>query len=114
MQMGPGNDVDYIADFDGGVTAEGYKGLPTLIWTAVKGLPISWTIPYKDGYESQALAYSEDEGKTWIKLDGGANVPVIPRPPYSGNVVTGFRDRSSSKTVNSIAFSTSLPANPKR
>lgn len=92
VQMGPGNEVDFIADFDGGVVPEGYKGLPTLVWTAVKGLPISWTIPYKDGYESQALAYSEDEGQTWIKLDGGANVPVIPRPPYEGNVVTGFRD----------------------
>lgn len=92
VQMGPGNEVDYLADFDGGVVAEGYKGLPTLIWTAVKGLPISWTIPYKDGYESQALAYSEDNGVTWKKLDGGANVPVIPRPPYNGSVVTGFRD----------------------
>ncbi|CDR99165.1 hypothetical protein [Sporisorium scitamineum] len=92
VQMGPGNEVDFVADFDGSVVAAGYKGLPTLIWTAVKGLPISWTIPYKDGYESQALAYSEDNGVTWTKLDGGANVPVIPRPPYSGNVVTGFRD----------------------
>ncbi|KAJ1021166.1 hypothetical protein NDA16_003952 [Ustilago loliicola] len=92
VQMGPGNEVDYIADFDGGVIAEGYKGLPTLIWTAVKGLPISWTIPYNDGYESQALAYSEDSGVTWKKLDGGANVPVIPRPPYNGSMVTGFRD----------------------
>lgn len=92
VQMGPGNAVDPVADFDGGVVAKGYKGLPTLIWTAVKGLPISWTIPYNDGYESQALAYSEDKGKSWIKLDGGANVPVIPLPPYTGNVVTGFRD----------------------
>ena len=92
VQMGPGNQVDFIADFDGSVVAEGYRGLPTLIWTAVKGLPISWTIPYTDGYESQALAYSEDQGKTWNKLEGGANVPVIPRPPYEGSVVTGFRD----------------------
>ncbi|KAJ1018755.1 hypothetical protein NDA13_006442 [Ustilago tritici] len=92
VQMGPGDAVDYIADFDGGVVAKGYKGLPTLIWTAIKGLPISWTIPYKDGYESQALAYSEDSGVTWKKLDGGANVPVIPRPPYNESVVTGFRD----------------------
>uniref|UniRef100_V5EXI9 Glycosyl hydrolase family 32 C-terminal domain-containing protein n=2 Tax=Kalmanozyma brasiliensis (strain GHG001) TaxID=1365824 RepID=V5EXI9_KALBG len=92
VQMGPGNEVDYIADFDGSVVASGYKGLPTLIWTAVKGLPISWTIPYVDGYESQGLAYSQNQGKTWIKLDGGANVPVIPRPPYKGGVVTGFRD----------------------
>ncbi|SPO29066.1 related to Sucrose-6-phosphate hydrolase [Ustilago trichophora] len=92
VQMGPGNEVDFLADFDGSVVAEGYNGLPTLIYTAVKGLPISWTIPYTDGYESQALAYSEDNGTTWTKLQGGANVPVIPRPPYSGNVVTGFRD----------------------
>ncbi|TKY88344.1 hypothetical protein EX895_002696 [Sporisorium graminicola] len=92
VQMGAGNEVDFISDFDGSVVAEGYKGLPTLIWTSVKGLPISWTIPYKDGYESQALAYSEDNGVTWTKLDGGANIPIIARPPYSGNVVTGFRD----------------------
>ncbi|SNX86785.1 related to Sucrose-6-phosphate hydrolase [Melanopsichium pennsylvanicum] len=92
VQMGPGNQVDFVADFDGSVVAHGYQGLPTLIWTSVKGLPISWTIPYKDGFESQALAYSKDNGTTWIKLNGGANHPVIPRPPYQGNVVTGFRD----------------------
>ena len=55
--------------------------MPTLIWTSVKGLPISWTIPYTDGYESQALAFSRDNGVTWIKLDGGANVAVIARLP---------------------------------
>ncbi|PWN54119.1 Arabinanase/levansucrase/invertase [Violaceomyces palustris] len=92
IQIGAGNEVDFIADFDGSVIPKGYKGLPTLIWTAVKGLPISWSIPYNDGYESQALAYSEDDGKTWIKLNGGKDDPVIRLPPYLGNVVTGFRD----------------------
>ncbi|KAF3019389.1 hypothetical protein E8E14_012122 [Neopestalotiopsis sp. 37M] len=92
VSIGAGNEVDFIADFDGSVIPHGYNGLPTLIWTAVKGLPISWSIDYHDGYESQALAYSEDNGDTWIKPEEGANIPVITAPPYTGNVVTGFRD----------------------
>ena len=90
--LGPGNEVDFIADFDGGVIPEGVDGNPTLLWTAVKGLPISWSIPYNDGYETVALASSPDGGKTWVKQNGGDDPPIIEAPPLDGNRVTGFRD----------------------
>ncbi|KAI0153785.1 glycosyl hydrolase [Pestalotiopsis sp. NC0098] len=92
VSIGAGNEIDFLADFDGSVIPHGYNGLPTLIWTAVKGLPITWSKDYHDGYECQALAYSEDNGDHWIKPEEGANIPVIAAPPYTGNVVTGFRD----------------------
>ncbi|THW80295.1 Arabinanase/levansucrase/invertase [Aureobasidium pullulans] len=88
VSIGPGNENDPLAVFDGSVIPKGYKGLPTLIYTGVHYLPISWSKPYIKGSEVQTLAYSEDNGATWIKPD---IEPVIPGPPEGFNV-TGFRD----------------------
>ncbi|KAG9601740.1 Arabinanase/levansucrase/invertase, partial [Aureobasidium melanogenum] len=88
VAIGPGNKNDPLAVFDGSVIPKGYKGNPTLIYTGVHYLPISWSKPYIKGSEVQALAYSEDNGATWIKPDIDA---VIPSPPEGFNV-TGFRD----------------------
>ena len=49
---------------------------------------LGWSKPYIKGSEVQTLAYSEDNGATWIKPDID---PVIPGPPEGFNV-TGFRD----------------------
>ncbi|CAD6891130.1 unnamed protein product [Tilletia controversa] len=88
VTIGPGGVNDPIAVFDGKAIPKGYKGLPTLLYTAVSYAPISWRVPYVRGAETQALAYSEDQGKTWIKV---AAPPVIRSPP-TGVSVTGFRD----------------------
>jgi beta-fructofuranosidase len=88
VEIGPGNKNDPLAVFDGSVIPKGYKGKPTLVYTGVHYLPISWSKPYIKGSEVQALAYSEDNGATWIKPDIN---PVIPGPPEGFNV-TGFRD----------------------
>lgn len=66
VSIGPGNKNDPLAVFDGSVIPKGYKNLPTLIYTGVHYLPISWSKPYIKGSEVQALAYSEDNGATWI------------------------------------------------
>lgn len=87
ITIGPGNKNDPLAVFDGSVIPKGYKGLPTLIYTGVHYLPISWSKPYIKNSEVQALAYSEDNGATWIKPD---IEPVLSRP--EGFNVTGFRD----------------------
>lgn len=88
VSIGPGNQNDPLAVFDGSVIPKGYKGLPTLIYTGVHYLPISWSKPYIKGSEVQAMAYSKDNGATWIKPKIG---PVISGPPEGFNV-TGFRD----------------------
>ncbi|KAK0552518.1 hypothetical protein OC845_001662 [Tilletia horrida] len=88
VSLGPGGRNDPVAVFDGKVVPVGYNGLPTLMYAAVSYIPISWTKPYIRGSEKQALAYSENHGKTWIKVDAP---PVIDRPPPGMNV-TGFRD----------------------
>lgn len=58
------------------------------MYAAVSYGPITWREPHIRGAEKQALAYSEDHGKTWIKVNAPA---VIKRPPPRMNV-TGFRD----------------------
>lgn len=88
VEIGPGNKNDLIAVFDGSVIPEGYKGLPTLIYTGANYAPIYWADFYITGAEKQNLAYSEDNGATWIKPD---IPPVIPQAPNNYNV-TGFRD----------------------
>jgi beta-fructofuranosidase len=88
VSIGPGNKNDPLAVFDGSVIPKGYKNWPTLVYTGVHYLPISWAKPYIKGSEVQTLAYSEDNGATWIKPDID---PVIPGPPEGFNV-TGFRD----------------------
>ncbi|KAI5198737.1 glycoside hydrolase family 32 protein [Aureobasidium subglaciale EXF-2481] len=88
ISIGPGNNNDPLAVFDGSVIPKGYKGRVSLIYTGVHFLPISWSKPYTEGSEVQTLAYSEDNGATWIKPD---IEPVIPGPPEGFNV-TGFRD----------------------
>lgn len=50
--------------------------------------PIYWADFYITGAETQNLAYSEDNGETWIKPD---IPPLIPQAPNGYNV-TGFRD----------------------
>jgi len=79
---------DPIAVFDGTVIPKGYQGLPTLIYTSVSFLPISWTLPYIPGSEAQSIAVSYDNGKNFTKLERG---PVIASAPF-GLDVTGWRD----------------------
>ncbi|KAE8216261.1 hypothetical protein CF327_g562 [Tilletia walkeri] len=88
VTIGPGGMNDPIAVFDGKAVPKGYKGLPTLIYAAISYSPISWRVPYVPGAETQALAYSEDKGKTWIK----APIPPVIRSPPADVSVTGFRD----------------------
>ncbi|KAK7049398.1 hypothetical protein VNI00_005999 [Paramarasmius palmivorus] len=84
----PGGVNDPLAVFDGTVIASGYQGNPTFIYTAVSFLPISWTLPYIPGSETQAIAVSNDTGRNFTKLERG---PVIASQPFALNV-TGWRD----------------------
>jgi len=79
---------DPLAVFDGTVIPNGYRNQPTLIYTAVSFLPISWTLPYIPGSEAQAIAVSSDNGRNFTKLERG---PVLPSAPFGLNV-TGWRD----------------------
>ncbi|KAK0530606.1 hypothetical protein OC842_003878 [Tilletia horrida] len=88
VTIGPGGMNDPLAIFDGKAIPNGYKGLPTLMYTAVSYSPITWRLDYVRGAERQAVAYSEDKGKTWKKF----NAPPAIRAPPAGVDVTGFRD----------------------
>ncbi|ORX75483.1 Arabinanase/levansucrase/invertase [Basidiobolus meristosporus CBS 931.73] len=81
----PDQPYDHLAIFSGSGITQGYQGKPTVAYTAVSKLPISWKISYPLDAEQQALAYSEDNGSTWKKLG-----VVIPTPPDTNR--TGFRD----------------------
>lgn len=84
----PGGVNDPIAVFDGSVIPSGIGGKPTLLYTSVSFMPISWTLPYTRGSETQSLAVSHDGGRNFTKLPQG---PVMPSPPFALNV-TGWRD----------------------
>lgn len=85
----PGGKNDPLAVFDGTVISRGYQGLPTFIYTSVSYLPISWTVDYTRGSETQSIAVSMDAtGRNFTKLQRG---PVIPAAPF-GLDVTGWRD----------------------
>lgn len=84
----PGGINDPVAVFDGSVIPDGIDGKPTMLYTSVSYMPISWTLPYTRGSETQSLAISSDGGRNFTKLTRG---PVMPSPPFGLNV-TGWRD----------------------
>ncbi|KAG8903154.1 hypothetical protein FRC01_009309, partial [Tulasnella sp. 417] len=84
----PSQPNDRLGVFDGTMISKGYKGFPTIIYTGVKYLPTGWTIPYTPGTETQNLAWTEDGGVTWQKLETN---PVIGGPPEGMNI-TAWRD----------------------
>lgn len=89
LTLYPSQPNDRLGVFDGTMIPDkGYKGFPTLIYTGVKYLPTGWTIPYTPGTETQNLAWTEDGGVTWKKLESN---PVIGGPPEGMNI-TAFRD----------------------
>ncbi|KAJ3091632.1 hypothetical protein HK102_014008 [Quaeritorhiza haematococci] len=92
--------------FSGNAVPVGYQGLPTIFYTGATRLPIHWTIPYNRGSEVQAMAYSKDGGKTWIRHEKN---PLIPEPPPQFDI-TAFRDPfvfQSSHLVNALKSTSS-------
>lgn len=83
-----GGKNDELAVFDGTVIPSGVDGLPTLIYTSVAYLPISWTVPYVPGSETQSIAVSNDSGVTFNKLEQG---PVLASAPFGVDPI-GWRD----------------------
>ncbi|ORX91305.1 Arabinanase/levansucrase/invertase [Basidiobolus meristosporus CBS 931.73] len=81
----PDQVYDHLGIFSGSGITKGYQGKPTIGYTAVSKLPISWKIEYPLDAEQQALAYTNDNGATWEKIG-----IVISTPPEVAR--TGFRD----------------------
>jgi beta-fructofuranosidase len=86
--MQPDQVYDKEGVFSGSSLASGFQGLPTIMYTAVSQLPISWKSDYNRGSEKQALAISHDGGHSWEKMSSN---PVISAPPLDVNV-SGWRD----------------------
>jgi beta-fructofuranosidase len=82
-----GGKNDPLAIFDGSVVSKGIDGYPTLMYSGVKFLPITWSMSYTPQSETQSIAVSRDGGHTFEKLD---HPPVIVQP--EGIEPTAFRD----------------------
>ncbi|KAI9016507.1 glycosyl hydrolase [Phycomyces nitens] len=98
----PDQPFDIEGAFDGTILENGYQNKTTMLYTGVSNVPLSWQIPYTIGAEKQILAYTEDNGDSWVKVR-----PVIDAPPKGLNV-TGFRDPylfRSSKLDNMLGIS---------
>lgn len=76
----PSQLYDIRGVFDGAIIKDGWNGHPTIFYTSAFTGPLGHkTIPpEKEGAETQSMAYTEDDGQTWTKLNFGANGnPVI-------------------------------------
>lgn len=85
--------------FDGSIIKKGIDGLPTILYTSTFTGPLGAVAGEKEGAETQSLAYTKDNGDSWIKLPYGAgNNPVIYEWPQTADNasaklnLTGFRD----------------------
>ncbi|EFP78860.2 hypothetical protein PGT21_031694 [Puccinia graminis f. sp. tritici] len=105
--------------FDGTVIKDGWNGHPSIIYTSVFTGPIGARSnpPELEGVETQSVAYTEDDGHTWTKLNFGANGnPVIYKWPE--NHLSGFRDPFVFKSSEFSRFYANesivhqLPGNP--
>ena len=97
--------------FSGSSLANGMHGLPTIMYTAVNALPISWKMAHTKGAEKQAIAVSHDGGQSWEKFEGN---PVIEAPPPNIDI-TGWRDPflfRSATFENTFAEAQPNPTNP--
>ena len=66
----------------------GGKGTLTAVYTSVKGTPVHYSLPYTRGSETQSIAQSTDNGRTWAKSDRN---PILSEPPAHIQP-TGWRD----------------------
>lgn len=93
VTIAPSQLYDIRGVFDGTVIKDGWNGNPSLIYTSVFTGPLSARSnpPEIEGVETQSVAYTEDDGHTWTKLNFGANGnPVIYKWPEQH--LSGFRD----------------------
>lgn len=86
--ISPGGPNDPLAFFDGSVFPSGIDGYPTVMYSGVKSLPITWSMEYTPESETQSLAVSKDGGSTFDKLD----IPPVIIQPNSTTQPTAFRD----------------------
>ncbi|KAK7046704.1 cytochrome P450, partial [Favolaschia claudopus] len=87
----PSQLFDIRGVFDGSIMKNGYNGFPTTIYTGTFPSPLGSGTNEGVGAETQNMAYTEDDGASWIKLPFGTqDNPIIWQWPM--NSLTGFRD----------------------
>ncbi|PLW10615.1 hypothetical protein PCASD_17363 [Puccinia coronata f. sp. avenae] len=93
VTVGPSQLYDIRGVLDGVVIQDGFNGHPTLFYTSayVGEFSPRCQPPELEGVETQSMAYTEDDGSTWTKLNFGAGGnPVIYYWPERN--LSGFRD----------------------
>ncbi|EFP81689.2 uncharacterized protein PGTG_07938 [Puccinia graminis f. sp. tritici CRL 75-36-700-3] len=93
VTISPSQIYDIRGVFDGVVVKDGWNGHPTLIYTSayVGEFAPRCEPPEVEGVETQSVAYTEDDGNTWTKLNFGASGnPIIYHWPEKN--LSGFRD----------------------
>jgi beta-fructofuranosidase len=76
----PSEIYDMRGVFDGSIIKNGWEGYPTTIYTSTFSGPLGATSDpaEMEGTETQSIAYTKDDGKSWIKLNfGPKGNPVI-------------------------------------
>ncbi|KAJ7660076.1 glycosyl hydrolase [Mycena rosella] len=87
----PSQIFDIRGVFDGSIMKNGWNGFPTTIYTGTFPGPLGSGTDEGIGAEMQNIAYTPDDGASWIKLPFGiGNNPIIFEWPMPS--LTGFRD----------------------
>jgi beta-fructofuranosidase len=76
----PSEVYDIRGVFDGSIIKHGWDGYPTTIYTSTFAGPLGATSnpAETEGTETQSIAFTKDEGRSWLKLKFGAQGnPVI-------------------------------------
>ncbi|KZP30147.1 glycoside hydrolase family 32 protein [Athelia psychrophila] len=90
-ELWPSQIYDIRGVFDGTVFQDGFNGYPTILYTSTYTIALGVGTREIPGSETQSIAYTMDEGASWIKLNfrEGGN-PVIYVSPMAN--LTGFRN----------------------
>lgn len=93
ITLAPSQLYDIRGILDGSTIQDGWNGYPSLMYTSAYTSSLGWSSqpPEQEGAETLSIAYTEDDGTTWTKLNfGEGGNPVIYHWPAKN--LASFRD----------------------
>lgn len=106
ITISPTQLYDIRGVFDGTIIQNGFNGHPTLIYTSVSvgALGAKSNPAEHEGVETQSLAYTQDDGQTWTKLNFGTNGLNLILP--GSEIHSHLRATSLSHSIQTLRSST--------
>ncbi|KAH9821286.1 family 32 glycoside hydrolase [Melampsora americana] len=109
ITLAPSQLYDIRGVLDGTVIQDGWNGYPSLMYTSTYTGSLGWDsqAPEKEGEETLSIAYTQDDGTTWTKLDfGEGGNPVMYHWPARN--LASFRDPFLFKSPDFLDYYSNL------